>query len=114
MTHDLKALRGLEKRLAEAKGPSNELDWDIHEMFGDGATVAAVSRYTSSLDAAIALVERVLPDWHASIQGVNLAWSARLNPTAYGKVGDSFANHSSPALALCLALVRALISQGEQ
>jgi hypothetical protein len=112
-------LQDLEKRLSEATGAdrwwttAEADDWTL-AVFGPKATFTdwgmLIAAFTS-LDAAIALCERVLPDWHLCVQGVNKAWSARLNPTAYGKVGDGFANHAFPALALCLAVVRALIAK---
>lgn len=166
MTHDLKALMELEKRLVEAKGWDREIDvllWaelDGRDVRYDGDKVLAKSRkpphdecllgfidpgkvsrnfsaadghrpvidtVTASLDAAVALVERVLPGWWWKMeanggQSKDLQfYTARVYTVE--KIGGDADNlkeryaaapQITPALALCLAAVRALISQGEQ
>lgn len=77
-------LEGLVERLREAKGPDREIDGDLFfeldpefpnfamhmsalpdpATFATGAyTSVKAPAYTSSIDAALALVERVLPGW---------------------------------------------------
>lgn len=63
-----------------------------------------------SLDAALALAERVLPGWQIGM------WTTKQN--AVGSVlredGGAFdATSSTPALALCIAILRAKQGEGE-
>lgn len=156
MTYDIKALRVLEKRLAEAKEPSKHLSRDIQCQIGgwyrrtpseggtkhptfihpddvrDGAPVfcqlhgTSVYRdtpdVTASLDAAVALVDRVLPVSFPTIdryQHSDKAEHASFNWRAWIKwvtpddhLHEAFSGtKETPALALCLACVRALIAQ---
>lgn len=161
MKHDLKALRDLDKRLAEAKGPHRELDaaifnalpfddggfraykednctkleaWGFEPRFFDGWVIRRTTvlddnypdpldKFTASLDAAVALVERVLwgrglligrgrtrpsePLWGAQILASDENEECREMPILAEAESDT------AALALCLACVRALIAQGE-
>lgn len=60
-------------------------------------------RFTASLDAAIALVERVLPGWDYIIGHTNGGL------TIYAQVGSrEMYFGATPAIALCIALLRAL------
>ena len=69
--------------------------------------------YSTSLDAALALVREVLPGWVRSIeeywvhndpaQGIGGWEAAIIKP---GKT-NGLATHKSPAIALCIALLRA-------
>lgn len=137
----IETLKALEARLVEAKGPARKLDASIHVAvigpvdfsseinpqpvdLGDGNYVPL---YTSSLDAAVALVEKVLGDkWTIARiifnQNDNRTWHAELREgylTSYSSVvlagGYTRYNSGLPngALALCLALVRALIAKEE-
>lgn len=107
-------LRELEKRLETATGPNEWLDAAIDHALNPGNTVGAAP-VSASLDAAVALVERVLPGWGYFIrrdeEGIN---ASLLYPNAL-RVSPGCGQHkSSPALALCLALIRALIAKGDR
>ena len=135
-------LSSLISRVEKATGPSRDLDGDIEEATGgcahreteyycieDGNDVDSgftckrcgidlygqrAPAYTSSVDAAISLAERVLPGWTiASIgQDDRKGWHAELrkgHATAYSTVELSGA--PIPALALVLATLRAIQSQ---
>lgn len=74
-------------RVRDAAGPDRELDADVFDIWGDGhliwdlgeplylkrpagavrQTRYDVPRYTASIDAALALTERVLPGWHVTM-----------------------------------------------
>jgi hypothetical protein len=114
--------RALASRLEEASGGSRELDREIFvalepekasqrcyagELEGNVAAYMT-PYYTVSLDAALALVERKLPGW---------SWRIGNRPGggAWVLLGTSREEHlgATPALALLLALVKAL-SQGGQ
>ena len=122
-------LRELEKRLEEATGGSEDLNIEIlhvlHDHGGFAREMVVVPNFTASLDAAVALVERVLPGWywasHSSqywdngrpadkcfLGGVYDASPPEIN-------GKNFVVHKqTAALALCLALIRALIAKGDR
>lgn len=75
--------------------------------------------YTASLDAALALVERVLPGWFPSI-GQNIHYghwrgSVRIVEETNGDITSFDGEHrTSPALALCLAALKALAQGNER
>lgn len=66
-----------------------------------------VPAYTASLDAAVALCERVLPGWGISL-GINIkTYGAHIWKP--GALGPEFSGrHSRPAIALVLATLKAL------
>lgn len=131
MTHDTakQSLKDLECRLVEADGGHGEIDallwslWDdrplVDDLFkrdpDDRIAFDTAPKYTFSLDAAVALVERVLPGWWFMIvsEGEH-GWNAQLGNGGHGIDSGWCGARPSGALALCLACVRALISQGEQ
>lgn len=88
-------------KLEAAESGSRELDVAIWDALG-GWSVNNPPSYTTSLDAALALAERVLPGWFLSLDtsGVH----ARL------WIGErpSFAGLAATApLALCIAILKA-------
>lgn len=133
MQTDLKALQ---ERVEAASGPDRELDallWnfvDTRPLESDGTDTPAIYKrcpddpiafdvppiYTASLDAALALVEELLPDW----QMEQISWA----PEKGGRVcagmgnfgeGDAYLSGngepcSTPALAVLSALLRAMIA----
>ncbi|CAH1661907.1 hypothetical protein CHELA1G11_12004 [Hyphomicrobiales bacterium] len=110
-------LAELEKASRADKGLNDRiwvcLCWaDLYYHFARGRW-----HFTGSLDATIALVERVLPGWLiASIgQDDHKAWHAELRKghiTSFSTV--SLAGAPTPPLALLTALFRALIAQMEK
>lgn len=145
-------LTSLIEKLEKAEGPSRDLDVEIMNTLAprspdekrlfDGkvypATWGAVGqvcdhiRYfveapflTSSIDAAVALAERVLPGWGWGIESNTHHIKACLNPE-YGEPvcqhphwaavsntsGRQFEDAASPAIALVLATLRALQQKG--
>lgn len=120
---DADALKVLERKLTEATGGDRLLDEAVYEALIGPVTWALVSDagnmnppgYTLSLDAAVALVECVLPG-HC-LQTTKYAWGGNQNwgakvfdPRREGRSnGGAFG--ATPALALCLALIRALLSE---
>lgn len=117
-------------RLEAASAGSREMDWRIAEAFsipepwrvaiGIWPPFVPGSRYdkeipsfTTSLDAALALAERVLPDlfWdlscHAIISGER-QHHAEVFPEVATVEQPSFSGHApTPALALCIAILKA-------
>lgn len=115
----------LVKRLEAATGPDRELDAELYDAFIEPLTWQVVSDsghqkppcYTASLDAAVALVERVLPG-----RGLMMArgrtrkneplWGIEVLASDFCPVGKppviAEAEHEDPALALTLAACRAI------
>lgn len=131
------------RRLEVSTGPDRELDGDLwwtldhaaaERVYNTGAlglprkypaslpipaglgragVYAMAPRLSSSLDAALALVERALPGWRKSVVVLTpdpceaYVWDANT-----GTIGhDHRSLAPTPALALCLALCRALQAQ---
>lgn len=75
MTNEIEARVGVERlleRVKAASGPDRDLEWDIQQaLFGIEQTdFHGTPRYTASIDAALALVERVLPgSWYVLAKG---------------------------------------------
>jgi hypothetical protein len=131
------SLSNLRARVEGAEGPSRKLDvwiWkatapdeyrrDMYrsavlrprgqaiEDFEPGWAVKAAPPYTASLDAALALVERVLPgrDWSLTTDLWGKLFMATIWKDAGGDIAGEAETRSTPALALLAALLRALES----
>jgi len=118
---------GLVERLEKATGPDREIDAAIRAQLGISEGYHAHEFYTASLDAALALVERVLPGWRVQFwQQRSGSWHVRLIRDAHYALvttededrtrdGDNeiAGARSTPALALCLAALKAL-AQGNE
>jgi len=131
-------LSELIERLEKATGPDREIDawigyhtdlmnddmsWRAKiDSFGiDHAMRAATSgsnvwrvalpNYTASLDATVALIERVLPGWCKQLfEQDDHTWHARVRSPEYRLVAtdrDAHDGYPTPAIALLLALLRA-------
>lgn len=145
MTADPTALRELLGRVQMAAGPDRGLDEAIMALFyerrrkyigvhyvGGGRSMSKVwvdpgtgkwvsthaFDFTSSIDAAVALIERVLPGWWWIIRTAEESQNffaqigTAQGPYDYRKGENCFpARAATPALALCAALLRALLSQ---
>nr|WP_029924468.1 hypothetical protein [Ochrobactrum sp. UNC390CL2Tsu3S39] len=119
-------------RLSKLDAPDREGDEEIHDLLCDGkffsqladaplgqgcwmynfpnGDVSSALYVTSSVDAAIALAERVLPGWVPSV-GQNVHhryWHATISTAIDGEIVGHSADHpSAGAIALCIALLRA-------
>jgi hypothetical protein len=127
------SLEGLLKRVQEAQGPDRTIDaelatevddcvWDDHAMGwiipGECGRSPQFPAYTQSIDAALALVERVLPPeanvglqqnwWPKGHEHERRRWSAVID--VHGRVGSE-CDAPIPALALLSALLKALSAQ---
>lgn len=106
---------GLDGLVLEATGHKYHLDFGSawyarpgrnERIYGNGP-----ARVTTSLDAALALAERVLPGWR--VYGIsdetdfqtNNGWGAGLSESR--GPGIQHARAATPALALCAAILRA-------
>ena len=103
-------------RLEKADAPDRTIDWMIHVMDGlDGVgSYGNHPAFTASLDAAIALLERMLPGHFLDI-GMRPGWRGKpVRPVAdIYDIDSSDADHmplegATPAIAVLAALFRVL------
>lgn len=134
-------LAKLEQMLVEAKGPDREIDralllacgilfldeqgklyrLDLEgggRVYGGQGDGVIIWHVTASVDDALALVERVKPPWVGIIH-LSIAGSGQASIESAGPCDSRWAQAfgETPALAICLALVRALIAskaEGEE
>lgn len=92
-------------RLKTATGPDREIDYALSELWppspGPGQLIPEGPYYTASLDAALALLERVRPGTLWELYRIAGGYLANLPDTDSG-----FA--PTPALALLIATLKAL------
>lgn len=130
------ALEGLLERVESATGPDRELDariwcaingYDFVAWDGAGAVyrfrepgirhmdAAHVQPVTRSVDAALALVERVLPGWSWQIDNSGGEVTACLSEASgswlVASDKEAFGRHKYAALAILAALLRALFAK---
>jgi hypothetical protein len=81
---------------------------DLDDAVSDAAGVTLSYSWTTSLDCALALAERVLPlgSWRIEREGA-VFW-AKIWWDREGKAGHKYADAKTPALALCIAILKAL------
>jgi hypothetical protein len=117
------------KRLEEAEAGSRELDREIAKLIDKaewdkcanwasmpcGAPPDVIDRdalrwlpaYTTSIDGALALAERVLPEWRPMLRAHTGYWRAHLAAPNLDYANDRTGRASTPALALCIAVLKA-------
>lgn len=106
-------LSSLLTRLEGAEGPDREVDFDLCAALqekGALGIIAHVPKLTASLDAALALAERVLPGHRTVVEQAHdkTGWAMiQTGPETPRNMTDG----PTPALALLTALLRALINQ---
>lgn len=117
----MRDLAGLIERLEKLDGPDREVDaWIGNEVepttfrWERNYGPLAAHTYTASLDAAIALTEKVLPGWGFYLRSDKEGHGCGLvYPDAF-RVTPCHCMGATPAIALVLALLRALQSTGGQ
>jgi len=109
--------RELDFAVAKASGSEVREGWA--EFYADGDFGGSVKSYTTSLDAALALAERVLPDHAMNVckdqgppEGPQFLWSSVVARHSLegpvGRPGWWFGVSDTPAIALCIAILKAL------
>lgn len=112
---ELDGLMEVAARWAQASSvglkPEHRARWecDAQGWVRSQGTIYPAATFTASLDAALALVERVLPGWFVGLQqnrfvGDERRWTAYITLND----GEHEATTYAPALALLAALLRAL------
>lgn len=108
-------LEDLIRRVEAAEGPDRELDKSIARALDQweaepvtGIAFLCGRPFTASLDAALALCERVLPGAGLSLN-IGAFKEATIWPAKPGRAAT--AQGRTPALALCLSLLRAVQAQ---
>lgn len=128
---DRAEVQTLLERVEKATGPDRDLDLDLavalvpdvvclrHNRYtGDNETFTRWE-YTASIDAALALVERVLPGFQEIRLQFSLPLGIYCTATIYKdtltkEAGETFiAPNKSAPLAILAALLRALIAQAD-
>lgn len=112
-------LRELLERVEKATGPNTEIEVELIQRFisakeGDlhRRYTIAVYGFTSSIDAAIALVERVRPGWAWNVGNVGEEDRPSVALTVpFEPYQDFVAHGATPALAVIAALLRSLIAE---
>ena len=118
MTADLATLRALKERCEAAPGPDRELDHDLIVHFAGAGNLMAMLRHyplTSSIDAALALVDRMLPNAIWTIQADYCAIRV-LTDTDVAEFKHGFCGGGGKLtpLAVLTAMFAALISRAEE
>lgn len=119
MTAD--ALRGLLARLEAATGGSRLLDFKLDrwalaitsEKTGITAYGGEAEPYTCSLDAAVALCERVKPGGWWMVEQDQEGAQARVGEFQKSTAYDHYGTAPTPALALCIAVCRAKLAEAD-
>lgn len=86
------------------KRPGARAIWYTHDTYGASS---CLPRFTASIDAAVALAERVLSDagWSVAMNRIDRRYVGRIWS---GEIDDGKANAgATPAIALCIAILRA-------
>ena len=114
----IEQLRDIAKRLEEAMQADHRIDFFLRRVDAFSGPVFGSLSYTGSIDAALGLVERVLPGWITSSanQAVTLGDS---NPTWFWELDDPQSPDATPQgrsaptapLAILKALFAVLIQQ---
>jgi hypothetical protein len=97
------------ERLEKAEGADTQINSDLATMWGVSPEGVTGPPYTSSIDAALSLVERVLPDvaaWDVGFAYSGGPYSARV----FDVSGVEIETHhkSSHAIAILIALLKAV------
>ena len=103
-------LNELVERVKAATGPDRELDYAI-SRFADGELARHSSLhlpYTASIDAALALTERMLPGWDYVLEGASRHCFVLMHPDNEDGEGVFVETAATSALAILAALLTAL------
>lgn len=108
------ALDHLEETLKEATGPSKQIDRVVSALFHEAPKTETLVAYTASVDDCIALINKLLPEWHWHVghgpKGILPYASMSLHDRGSHEVHVESKAPTVP-LALLGALVKALKAQ---
>lgn len=108
-------LRDLLERIEAATGPDRELDYLIANSIGDWGPVDDPFPLTASIDAALALVEKMLPGCLWEVNGGDPQALSRPLATIWPASNNTVqleikARGNTPQHAILSALIRALLA----
>ncbi len=107
---------GATRKTLEVKSATNQwAPYAIDETRDETGYLITVPAYTASVDAAVALAERVLPGWKWRVGRTELfpngwAYVHKYDPSNCGRADEAACADgtvANPAIALCIALLRA-------
>lgn len=117
---NIEQLRSLQKRIRDATGPDRELDWDIAKAldasFSAPPYLTDAPEFTldpDGLGPCVALLEAVLPGAELEISTLHGIAFVRLPLNAQDGPERARRNDGNKCLALCDAILSALIAQEE-
>lgn len=87
--------------------------WAAHKVTGERVknSFSYPDSVTTSLDAALALADSVLPDWWVELRRYSDGWYVKIAPHS-SKAADAFQGSQKPApLALCIAILKAKLAE---
>ena len=118
MSERLTALKALQQRVREAKGPNSELDVAIEEALRPN-DIPFAPEYTSSLDACLSLMREVLPGWQIE----QISWESEPTGLCVASIGNFGEGEgylcgctetpTTPPLAVIDAILAAKIAEEE-
>jgi hypothetical protein len=109
---DVTQLQSIRDRVANATGPDREIDYAIYTYSTGLWRTDDFPAVTSSIDAALALVERVLPGWEWSVWASGGVFGATIYNTPEDEIEPCVSAQAPTApLAILKAFVAALIAQ---
>lgn len=108
-------LQSLLERIEEATGPSYAIETAITDILAPELSMRGIyPNVTASIDAALALVERTLPEWRWGLHchnGLIRGYVVKSSPLRPMPV---IADKPTAPLAILSALLRALIFQADE
>lgn len=105
---DTAALRRALEAVEQATGPSFGLEQELAKQFYPDLPGVVPPNLTASIDEVISLIEREMPGTDCALN-----WGGGRDH-AMAWVGGKVRRHSSPALALLAAFLRAKLHEAEQ
>lgn len=100
-------LPSLLARIESATGPDREIDAYLADWLDQQYIGADAPCYTASIDAGIALCERVLPGWSWAVDSGYAANHQKSHAEAWTGDDEGSGDAATPALALCAAIIKA-------
>lgn len=89
------------------KWPEAKPIWDFYEGEPLNSNGVLIPKYTASVDAAIALAERVLPGWGFFLRSDKDGHNCGMVYPVHNFVTPGTESGATPAISMCIAILRA-------